>query len=124
MGAGDYEFRLAQHVDMFHYAEARELREAFDDFGCGARAVAQEIEDGTARGIGERFPYGIERISPVRCTRISARDDAGLSRALFFLWLARHLGFGIFFQFVEHFFPAATDADAVLFFDRANRAVA
>src|SRR5262249_13797022 len=38
--AGADQARLAQDIDVLHDSEARQLREAFDDLGRGARAVA------------------------------------------------------------------------------------
>src|SRR5215472_10052664 len=43
---------LAQHVDMLHHPEPRQVRKRLHDLRRGKRPWAQPVQNGTARGIG------------------------------------------------------------------------
>src|SRR3954463_11177031 len=57
-----HQLGFAQYVEMFHHAETAETREALHAPRGGTRPVAQRVEEGAARWIGERLPYRVELV--------------------------------------------------------------
>src|SRR5262249_43137299 len=51
---------IAQHVNVLHDPEAREVRKSVDDLGRRPRTLAQQVENRAAGRVGERFPDRVE----------------------------------------------------------------
>ena len=61
--AGGDQTGVAQHLDVLHHAETRQMRKGLDNLRGLPRTLVQQVENRPPRGIGERFPDRVEVVS-------------------------------------------------------------
>jgi hypothetical protein len=93
------------------------VRECVNDLRGHARLVAEKVQDGAPRRIGERFPYGIERVR-LRSTFFRRRFPPT------FPGLRFHGLLSVLFQLGQHVSPALAHTLAMSGINHANGAVA